>query len=168
MPDTRISTNDRTALSAALERLQAPMRAELRGRLRPDDDADDVLQSVFVRLLSLELHFSDDAHLLSYIRTCLRRRCIDLYRRHNRRQRWQHAQPASEMFTPAHDLESADEAAALRAFVDRSLRGTTRDVIQCLGAGDTYEQAAARLRLPLGTVKSAASRARDQLARRCA
>ena len=129
--------------------------------------ADDLVQETLERALR-KLHlYEPSGPLIAWLTTMMRRIAID-----RGRQRSVHS------VRSIHDLPFAIEPAREGDQLDRlmlrdlqhaigKLPGSQREVLLLIGlAGLTYEQAAERLGVPVGTVRSRLFRARDTLMRR--
>jgi RNA polymerase sigma-70 factor (ECF subfamily) len=121
---------------------------------------------------SLERYRESDGAFSTWLATVARNHAIDNYRR-RREERARRiddpavldAVPAAEE-GPLRSLERADQA----RLVHRGLRALPRDLreplVLCDLQGLSYEDVAASLQIPLGTVKSRINRGRIELARR--
>jgi RNA polymerase sigma-70 factor (ECF subfamily) len=137
------------------------------------DEAEDMTQDIFVKVFqSLERYRESDGAFSTWLATVARNHAIDNYRR-RREERARRiddpavldAVPAAEE-GPLRSLERADQA----RLVHRGLRALPRDLreplVLCDLQGLSYEDVAASLQIPLGTVKSRINRGRIELARR--
>jgi len=137
------------------------------------DEAEDLTQEVFVKVYqTLDLYREGDGAFGAWLGVVARHQAIDHYRR--RRQERQRRVEEPEMVeraagddrSPLADLER-DERAAL---VHRGLRALPLDLreplILCDLQGLPYDEIAATLGVPLGTVKSRINRGRLELAKR--
>jgi len=137
------------------------------------DEAEDLTQDIFVKVFqSLDRYRESDGAFTTWVSTVARNHAIDNYRR-RREERARRiddpalldAQPAGEE-SPLRSLERADQA----RLVHRGLRALPRDLreplVLCDLQGLSYEDVAAALQVPLGTVKSRINRGRIELARR--
>jgi RNA polymerase sigma-70 factor, ECF subfamily len=127
-------------------------------RIGGGNNAADVTQEVFLRLLTHPERF-DPARgsLRSYLCTVARGVAIDVARReHARRDRDQRGAPLRPVadLDPEHAAIRRDDALRVRAAL-RELRPDERlAIVEAYGSEVTYRQAALRLRVPEGTVKS--------------
>jgi RNA polymerase sigma-70 factor, ECF subfamily len=131
------------------------------------DEAADITQEIFLKLYNNREKFHQDRNLASWILTLSRNHCIDYWRRNRKHQ------SVADVETDIADLgPTPEENEVRRSDIERLRNGlmqlepeqrfllTLRD-IQDLA----YEEIAARLDIPLGTVKSRINRARARLAR---
>ncbi|HJV48075.1 MAG TPA: sigma-70 family RNA polymerase sigma factor [Geothrix sp.] len=136
------------------------------------EDARDLTQDVFVRIYQNLALVPDEAGCLPWIIRITRNACIDhLRRRKARPPLWD--LPADDMFdlrSPDQNPEEAHLEAVRRTMVHRALQELTdlnREVIllkEIQGLG--FEEIAAILEVPVGTVKSRSNRARLELAQK--
>ena len=139
------------------------------------DEAEDLAQDIFLRLFKSLKTFDRRANFATWLISVSRNLCIDHYRSMRR----EHeivthdvdvvalAQP-SAIDSPHTVLERRDRVALLRAALDKlapSLRTAVilRDIQEL-----SYQEIAARLGVPEGTVKSRINRGRTELARQIA
>lgn len=155
----RIAEGDRDALRQLYEATSAKLFAVCLRILADREEAEDVLQEVYVTIWRRADRFdADRASVAAWISTIARNRAIDRLR----------ARGPLARSEPVEDLEIADERQApadalLFAADDRArlaaclgeLDERTRGVIRtAFFDGVTYEALAQRLGAPLGTVKS--------------
>ena len=137
------------------------------------DEAEDLTQDIFVKVFqSLDRYRESDGAFGTWVSTVARNHSIDDYRRRREERARKIDDPAVLDVLPAGD-ESAlrslerDEQARL---VHRGLRALPKDLreplVLCDLQGLSYEDVAATLAIPLGTVKSRINRGRIELARR--
>ena len=147
---------------AALQSLYAITAPQLfglaRSIVRSRELAEDVLQDSFV-LVWRHAHRFDPGRgaARAWLARIVRNRCIDLLPRHGREEplddalleTWEDPAP-----NPAELTTLSHEAARLRACLDELDDGPRRSMLLAYYGGLTFEQVAARLEAPLGTVKS--------------
>jgi RNA polymerase sigma-70 factor (ECF subfamily) len=137
------------------------------------DEAEDLTQDIFVKVFqSLDRYRESDGAFSTWIGTVARNHAIDNYRRRREEKLRRIEDPAVLDTVPAGEesplrsLERADQA----RLVHRGLRALPVDLreplLLCDLQGVSYEEAAAALGIPLGTVKSRINRGRLELARR--
>jgi RNA polymerase sigma-70 factor (ECF subfamily) len=137
------------------------------------DEAEDLTQEVFVKVYqSLDRFREAEGAFPTWLRTVARNQAIDHYRR-RRQERLRTADDAALDLLPAPGGDSPlralerDERAGL---VQRMLRALPEElrqpVILCDLEEMPYDEIAATLGLPLGTVKSRINRGRLELAKR--
>jgi RNA polymerase sigma-70 factor (ECF subfamily) len=137
------------------------------------DEAEDLTQDIFVKVFqSLDRYRESDGAFSTWVGTVARNHAIDNYRRRREEKSRRIEDPAvldtvaTGEDSPLRSLERADQA----RLVHRGLRSLPADLreplILCDLKGISYEDAAAALDIPLGTVKSRINRGRLELARR--
>jgi RNA polymerase sigma-70 factor, ECF subfamily len=137
------------------------------------DEAEDLTQDIFVKVFqSLDRYRESDGAFSMWLGTVARNHAIDNYRRRREERARKVEDPAVLDAVPAGEesaLRSLERADVAR-LVHRGLRALPRDLreplILCDLQGLSYEDAAASLQVPLGTVKSRINRGRIELARR--
>ena len=157
----RIALGEAAAVQECLD-VHGPLVWSLARRMCPRGaDAEDVVQEIFIALWKSAAQYDPAlAAESTWVTTVARRKLIDLRRKIARRA--EIAEVGEELPTEAPGqvelAERADESArAARALAE--LRTEQRRVLElAVLHGLTYEQVAARLELPLGTVKTHARR----------
>jgi RNA polymerase sigma-70 factor (ECF subfamily) len=147
---------------AALARLYAATSPQLFGlalrMVRRRDLAEEVLQDAFVSVWRRADSFDPTrGTAFAWLAAILRNQAIDLLRRRGREAPLD-AEAAAALPDPAPgplDLAAdAQSARALAACLDELEAGPRASILLAYYEGLTYEQAAARLATPVGTVKS--------------
>ncbi len=149
----RIAAGDPSAVRACLDRYGGLVWTLASRMLRNRADAEDAVQEVFIDLWRTAHRFdpalSSEA---SFIALLARRRLIDRLRR---RERGAEALPEAVPARPgACRVEAGDEAARVREAMGRLAEGQRTCLSLSLTEGLSNEEIAARLGMPLGTVKS--------------
>ncbi|MDE2658988.1 MAG: RNA polymerase sigma factor [Acidobacteriota bacterium] len=134
------------------------------------DDADELTQDVFMRLVNVLPSYRPSGALGAWVRQVATNVAIDAYRRRRRTplllsDEEMPEAPVPASWQPDAIAERREEAARIRALLDRlppelSEPLILRDLMDC-----DYPEIAERLAIPLGTVKSRIHRARQTLAR---
>ncbi len=134
------------------------------------DDADELTQDVFMRLVNVLPSYRPSGALGAWVRQVATNVAIDAYRRRRRTPLLLPDEeipeaPVPAAWQPDAIAERREEAARVRALLDRlppelSEPLILRDLMDC-----DYPEIAERLAIPLGTVKSRIHRARQTLAR---
>ncbi len=160
-----LARGDEVAFEVILRR-HGPMVLGVCRRLLADShDVEDAFQATFLILIKKARSIRNPALLGTWLyrvahRVAVRAR-IDARRRRAREVR------GAEELTTEDPRAGHEESAELQAILDEEVgRLTDRyrsPFVLCDLEGQTYEQAAAQLRCPVGTVKSRLSRARTQL-----
>ena len=137
------------------------------------DEAEDLVQEVFVKVYQTLFRYREaDGPFGGWLMAVARNHAIDHYRR-RKQERLRRSEDTQVLETmPAHGehpvagLEREERA----GLVHRGLRALPPDLrlplILCDLQGLPYEEIAAQLQIPLGTVKSRINRARVELAKR--
>lgn len=161
--EERFGGDDPLVLRAAFDALSGSVYAYGRRLLPTNEDAEDLVQQVFVSAWrSRQRYDPQRASLLTWLLGIARNKAIDRLRRLEREQR-----------TPLHadgvDIEDASGLLADRLLVREALswlRPEQQHVLELAFYHDlTHQQIAAKLGLPLGTVKSHARRGLQRLRR---
>jgi RNA polymerase sigma-70 factor, ECF subfamily len=136
---------------------------------RPDD-AEDLAQDILLRLVQALPSLDAIGTFDVWIYRLSRNRCVDHFRRRRFEAGWSpHAEPTAVMWqcevVPADaSLEASQAADRLRRAI-RALPRVWRSAIVLHDLQDLpYEEVAARLKVPVGTVKSRINRGRSRLA----
>lgn len=136
------------------------------------DDAEDLTQEVFVRLLRALPTWDRRASFDTWLSSVSRNHCIDHYRRLRRENaRFTHDVDPDDLYIedplgrPDVALEAESDVALVRQALAQ-LSPTLRDAVALRDVHElSYEDIAARLKLPEGTVKSRINRGRQELGR---
>lgn len=152
----RSRAGDARALDSFVRRTQHDVWAVCRN-LGDRDNVEDLVQDVYARAIRSLDTYRGDGPARNWLLTIARRTCVDATRRRIVRRRHRADQPTEDQ--PHHDPD--------RTVVDELLAGLDPDrreafVLTQL-AGCSYEDAAAILGCPIGTVRSRVARARQQL-----
>lgn len=136
------------------------------------DEAEDLTQEIFLKVFKALNTFDRRANFSTWIVSISRNLCIDHYRRVRReRETVDRRVDASELspvatgLDPHGQLERFDRRALLRDALG-ALPETLRTAVMLRDIQElTYQEIAARLQVPDGTVKSRINRGRRELAR---
>lgn len=177
----RARQGDRDAFGDLVDRHRHAVYRAALAVLRSPDEAEDVAQEAFVTAYQKLDTFRGEASFKTWVVTIAWRRALD--RRASLKRRWLatfagRSQPDEPAFTveglpdgdPSHEDEflTSELALHLRRLIG-SLPAKLRDPLLLVGSGDhTYEEAAAVLGTPVGTVKWRVSEARRRLKRQMA
>jgi RNA polymerase sigma factor (sigma-70 family) len=160
----RIARGDPEAVSQLIDRYEGLVHSIARGRLGADA-SEDLVQEVFISLWkSAHLYDPSLSSESTYITTVARRRMIDFRRKIGRGREAEEVEESLPAEVPEFDpVETADEARAARAAMDR-LKPDQREVLRlAIVEGLTHNEIAERTSLPLGTVKSHARRGLERV-----
>jgi RNA polymerase sigma factor (sigma-70 family) len=145
-----------------LEQQIPALRRYAYGLTRDHDAADDLVQDCLERALSRWLLHRKGSDLTAWLFTILRNLYIDRYRASRRRGQHTSIDDALELPVAAEQdrtIEARNAFAALDLLPEEQ-----RSILLLIGVEDlSYEQAAQVLELPIGTVMSRLSRARQRL-----
>jgi RNA polymerase sigma-70 factor (ECF subfamily) len=159
----RVAAGDSGAVTELYDRYGASLLAQIASMLGDRNEAEDVLQEVFLQIWRQAGRYDPErASVVTWLSMVARSRAIDRYRGGRTRQRAHEEASRVEgqtEFSPPDAMQSVwlDE---VRSRLDRELARIPSEQREVLGllyyAGLTHTQAADRLRLPLGTVKTRA------------
>jgi RNA polymerase sigma factor (sigma-70 family) len=165
---TRVRSGDRTALHTVYRLTSAKLFGVCLRILGERNEAEDVLQEVYMTVWRKAADFDPDrSSPMTWLIAITRNRAIDRLRATRRSQRMEPIDAATDIAdaTPSadHAMESMQKYARLHGCLDglaaherAALRGAYFD-------GNTYEDLAARMSVPLGTMKSWIRRAMIKL-----
>ena len=164
----RISGGDRTALQAVYRLTSAKLFGVALRILGERSEAEDVLQEVYLTVWRKAGDFdAGRASPMTWLIAIARNRSIDRLRASRQSRRMVPIDAASEVADAAPIADSALEGAESSARLHRCLGELAERERQALrGAffdGNTYEELAARMSVPLGTMKSWIRRAMIKL-----
>jgi RNA polymerase sigma factor (sigma-70 family) len=159
----RLASAEADAFRDCYAELGPMLRRYLHGRV-PEADIDDVMQVVFVELWRFRSRFDPRRSLEAWVLTIARRRAID----HLRARHWDPlplddaaAMPGPDGRDIAHQVEQARDMQAALA----RLPSPQREAIEMAYYADlTQREIAARLDVPLGTIKARIARGLHRLA----
>ena len=137
------------------------------------DEAEDLTQDIFVKVFqSLDRYRESDGAFSTWVGTVARNHAIDQYRRRREERARRLDDPAVLDTVPAGEESALRslEREDVKRLVHRGLRALPTDLREALMLCDlqglSYDEVAATLEIPLGTVKSRINRGRLELARR--
>lgn len=147
-----------------IEEVLPAMRRFARGLAGREDLADDLVQDALAKALSNYDRFEQGTNLKAWLFRIIRNTHIDEMRKVQRR--GTHIDVDDEevvqIGVPGSQLSSVELVEFRRAFA--KLSDEDREVLLLIGMeGHTYEEASEMIDVPVGTVKSRLSRARDRL-----
>jgi RNA polymerase sigma-70 factor (ECF subfamily) len=126
-------------------------------------DAEDLVQATVVRALEKSDYFQDGTNLFSWSSKIMFNLFVSQYRHRNKFETQYDSTPYLEQMVTG----PAQEACTDLAIVKESMKKLNREHREILGLvcvqGMRYEEVAEQLKVPVGTVRSRLSRARQQL-----
>ena len=164
----RVAAGERNALQTTYRLTSAKLFGVCLRILNDRAEAEDVLQEVYVTVWQKAADFDPNrASPMTWLITIARNRAIDRLRASGQARRMQPIEDAVDIADPAPLAESLLEGAQSNAKLHGCLEGLTEHEQKALrGAffdGNTYEDLAARMSVPLGTMKSWIRRALTKL-----
>jgi len=164
----RIPSGDRAALQIVYRLTSAKLFGVALRILGEPSEAEDVLQEVFLTVWRKAADFDPDrASPMTWLIAITRNRAIDRLRATRQSRRMEPIDSASEVADSAAGADSALESAQDHSRLHGCLEGLeTHERSALRGAffdGNTYEDLAARMKVPLGTMKSWIRRAMIKL-----
>ena len=157
----RSTTRSMTSHAALAQHIPA-LRRYAWALLRNDADADDLVQDCLLRAMDHADAIRDSANLRPLLFTIMHNLHVSRWRSLKRRANITVQDDDADAPTQAAQHASAEMHAVLRALAQ--LPEDQRQVLLLIGVeGFGYDEAAAILKIPVGTVMSRLSRARDRL-----
>jgi RNA polymerase sigma-70 factor, ECF subfamily len=145
--------DDEQAFAALVDRYQVPLVGFFRG-MGLVNDASDAAQETFLRLFRYRRRYEPKASLRTFIYLLARQVCTDAVRKRMRRERLIEAF-RRERTTESAVMRSPPGDAVLAEALLRDLPEAMRlVVVMSIYQGLNYEEIAAALEIPVGTVKS--------------
>lgn len=144
------------ALESFVEQTTGDVWAVCR-HLGDPDNAEDLVQDAYARALRSLGSFRGTGSARGWLLSIARRTCIDATRQRSLRRRWRHNGELPEQAYEDHDRVGVDE---LLSQLDLDRREA---FVLTQMAGCSYEETAAVLDCPIGTVRSRVARARREL-----
>lgn len=131
-------------------------------------EAEDLTQEVFLKLYSHLHQYRGDVPLMAWALRLSRNLCIDYYRHHRiRKQRETVSEEVLHVMPSADDPHRDAQTRERRRLVHRTLAEMPEDLATVVLLRDlqgwSYDEVAAFLEVPLGTIKSRLNRARREL-----
>lgn len=147
---------DRLALGALIRNSQAEVW-RLAARLVSREDAEDVTQDVFIRVVRALPDYRGDAAARTWILAIARRTCADAVRTATRRRR------RDATVAPPRNAPDPSERAVLEDLVVALSPERREAFVLTQLTGCSYEEAATICDVPVGTIRSRVARARADL-----
>ena len=164
---TRALKGDDTAFEYLFNRYRDAIHRLFVQRLGGTNDADDLLQETFIKVY-INLHrYSKEYTFGQWVYTIARNTFIDFVRRRQDDLSIddRFSSPASSAPTPEESVINLQQRTQIEYYLDR-LSPRYRQLIEMRFFDEySYEEIAAKLSLPLGTVKTQIHRAREQMCR---
>lgn len=165
----RAQTGDVRAFEQLVDRHLAQVRRFARAFVRNEHDADDLAQEALVKVYRSIRQFRFQASFSTWLFTVTRNCFLDAAKTARGRARTAEAGAAEtdgpEVEPPDQALERAQERRAVWAAIARVPADFRTALVLCDVEGLSYEEVAAIERVPIGTVRSRLSRAREHLRR---
>lgn len=165
----RCRAGDDLAWEAFVRRFQGRVYALAYSYVGEREDARDLAQEIFVRLFETRDRWADGDEFMPWLIHVARNRSVDFLRRRKVRrpaiavQEDEGFQLADHQPSPEHLTVEASQRTVLRAAL-RGLSALSREILVLRDVhGLSVQHVAATLGIPVGTVKSRASRARVEL-----
>ncbi len=148
-----------------LEAQIPPLRRYARALLRDIGRADDLIQDTFVRALAKQHLWQEGTNLRAWLFTLMHNLHVHVVRQSAREGTMVDFDAVSATLIATSDPTASRQLRELEIAIAR-LPAEQREVVLLIGLeGTRYDEAAAILRVPIGTVRSRLSRARDSLRR---
>ena len=160
----RVASDDQDAITALYDRFGSLVYRMAYQSMPSASDAEDVVQEVFVRLWRTAARYDPKrAALVTWVMLIARRHMVDRLRRTKARVKAGALEESwSIPLTPGQDktrLEEDERFAAVLQRIDRLPELQKTVVTRAYLNGQTLKQIGSELNVPLGTIKSALSRA---------
>jgi RNA polymerase sigma-70 factor, ECF subfamily len=141
----------------------ARLRRFIAARVRNRDDAEDVLQDVFLKVHDRLPHLEDSSRMLAWVYQITRNAIADYYRRHGRVPE-SIAEYPEDLAAEVAEPDLTDEVAAWLVSMIETLPEKYRDALLLSEVrGLTQQETAERLGISLSGAKSRVQRGRDRL-----
>jgi RNA polymerase sigma factor (sigma-70 family) len=164
----RISSGDRAALQTVYRLTSPKLFAVVLRILGERSEAEDVLQEIYLTVWQKAAAFdASRASPMSWLIAIARNRAIDRLRSSARKRRTESIEAAVDIVDPApgadRTLEESETNTKLHACLDTLAERERTALRAAFFDGNTYEELAARLSVPLATMKSTIRRAMIKL-----
>ena len=158
---------DDAAFEYLFDRYHESIRRLFVQRMGGANDVDDLLQETFIKVF-INLHrYSDNYTFGQWVYTIARNTFIDYMRRRQDDlpidERF--AAPASNAQTPEESVINLQQRTQIEHYLNRLAPRYRGLIVMRFFEEYSYEEIAAKLKLPLGTVKTQIHRAREQMCR---
>ena len=164
-----LGRGDEASLAVLVRRYQRPLEGYLAGIVNDVERARDLAQETFIRIYRHAAGYRTHSRFTTWLYHIARNLARDELRSRRRRPPVCSADERGIDDTPAQQANVSESVerreVVLRALAGLSARDRALIVLRDL-EGRSYEEVAERLTLPLGTVKSGLSRARQRFAER--
>ena len=155
----RVLEGDNTAFEYLFNRYRDAIHRLFVQRLGGANDADDLLQETFIKVYINIHRYSADYTFGQWVYTIARNTFIDL----SIDDRFY--APASSAPTPEESVINLQQRSQIEQYLDRLAPRYRQLILMRFFEEYSYEEIAAKLALPLGTVKTQIHRAREQMCR---
>ena len=163
----RVLRGDDTAFEYLFNRYRDAIHRLFVQRLGGSNDADDLLQETFIKVY-INLHrYRPDYTFGQWVYTIARNTFIDFVRKRQEElpidERF--ASPPSPSPTPEESFINLQQRSQIEHYLERLTPRYRQLIVMRFFEEYSYEEIAAKLALPLGTVKTQIHRAREQMCR---
>ena len=163
----RVIGGDAVAFEFLFNRYKEAIRRLFVQRLGSDRDADDLLQETFIKVYIHIHRYSPEFTFGQWVYTIARNTFIDFVRRRQDDlsidERF--SSPPSTTPTPEESVISMQQRTQIEHYLERLAPRYRTLIVMRFFDEYSYEEIAANLKLPLGTVKTQIHRAREQMCR---
>ena len=163
----RVLEGDNTAFEYLFNRYRDAIHRLFVQRLGGANDADDLLQETFIKVYINIHRYSADYTFGQWVYTIARNTFIDFVRRRQDDLSIDDRfyAPASSAPTPEESVINLQQRSQIEQYLDRLAPRFRQLILMRFFEEYSYEEIAAKLALPLGTVKTQIHRAREQMCR---
>ena len=163
----RVLEEDNTAFEYLFNRYRDAIHRLFVQRLGCANDADDLLQETFIKIYINIHRYSADYTFGQWVYTIARNTFIDFVRRRQDDLSIDDRfyAPASSAPTPEESVINLQQRSQIEQYLDRLAPRYRQLILMRFFEEYSYEEIAAKLALPLGTVKTQIHRAREQMCR---
>lgn len=159
----RFRAGDPDAVREVYRAYAGPVTTVARSIVRDRELAADVVQQTFTKAWRAAQTFEGNRELAPWLYSIARRTAIDVLRSESKPTRGGH-EPETDVGVQPETFERTWERYEIRLAIDELPEGEREVIRRSHLIGETHEQIAADLGIPIGTVKSRSARAHRRLA----